>query len=43
MTVVSYEERKAAVEYCIAHEKNYKLTAAHSGFTYLQIYGWVQR
>ena len=43
MAMVSYEERKAAVEYCIAHEKNYKLTAAHSGFTYQQIYGWVQR
>ena len=43
LAMVSYEERKAAVEYCIAHEKNYKLTAAHSGFTYQQIYGWVQR
>lgn len=43
MAMVSYEERKAAVEHCIAHERNYKLTAAHSGFTYRQIYGWVQR
>ena len=43
LTMASYEERKAAVEYCIAHEKNYKLTAEYSGFTYQQIYGWVQR
>ena len=43
LAMVSYEERKAAVEYCIAHERSYKLTAAHSGFTYQQIYGWVQK
>lgn len=43
LTMASYEERKAAVEYCIAHKKNYKLTAEYSRFTYQQIYGWVQR
>ena len=43
LTMVSYKERKEAVEYCIAHRKNYKLAATHSGFTYQQIYGWVQR
>ena len=43
MTMAYYEERKEAVEYCIAHEKNYKLTAEYSRFTYQQIYGWVQR
>lgn len=30
LAMVSYEERKAAVEYCIAHEKNYKLTAVYN-------------
>ena len=43
LTMVSYEERKAAVEYCITHGKNYKLTAVCFGFTYQQVYGWVQR
>lgn len=43
LAMVSHEERKEAVEYCIAHERNYKLTAAPSGFTYQQIYGWVQK
>ncbi len=43
LAMMSYEECKTAVEYCIAHEKIYKLTAVHSGFTYQQIYGWVQR
>lgn len=43
LTMVAYEERKAAVEYCITHGKNYKLTAACFGFTYQQVYGWVQR
>lgn len=34
LAIVSYEERKTAVGHCIAHKKNYKLTAAHSRFTY---------
>ena len=38
-----YLMKNAKRRCCIAHEKNYKLTAAHSGFTYQQIYGWVQR
>lgn len=37
-----YEKRKAAVEYCIGHGKDYKATAAHFGCTYQQIYGWVR-
>ncbi len=37
-----YERRKAAVEYCIEHGKDYKVTAARFGCTYQQIYGWVR-
>lgn len=37
-----YEKRKAAVEYCIEHGKDYKATAARFGCTYQQIYGWVR-
>ena len=37
-----YERRKAAVEYCIEHGKDYKATAAVFGCTYQQIYGWVR-
>ena len=39
----NYEERKNAVEYCIAHDKNYSLTAEHFGFTYQQVYSWVRK
>ncbi|MBD5117584.1 MAG: helix-turn-helix domain-containing protein [Ruminococcaceae bacterium] len=39
--MASHEERKQAVEHCIAHGKDYTLAAAHYGFTYQQIYGWV--
>ena len=42
MTRTSYEKRKAAVEYCIEHGKDYKATAANFGCTYQQIYGWVR-
>ena len=41
--MASYEQRKEAVEYCIAHGKDYTLTAAHFGFTYQQVYGWVRK
>ena len=37
-----YERRKAAIEYCIEHGKDYKVTAARFGCTYQQIYGWVR-
>ena len=43
LAMASYEERKQAVEHCIAHGKDYALTAAHFGFTYQQIYGWVRK
>ena len=39
----NYEERKNAVEYCIAHGKNYSLTAEHFGVTYQQVYSWVRK
>lgn len=39
----NYEERKNAVEYCIAHDKNYSLTAEHFGLTYQQVYSWVRK
>ena len=42
MARTSYEKRKAAVEYCIEHGKDYKATAASFGCTYHQIYGWVR-
>jgi len=42
MTMTSYQKRKAAVEYCIDHGKDYKATAASFGCTYQQIYGWVR-
>ena len=42
MTMDNYQKRKAAVEYCIEHGKNYKLTAAKYDCTYQQIYGWVR-
>ena len=42
MTRTSYERRKAAVEYCMEHGKDYKTTAVHFGYTYQQIYGWVR-
>jgi len=42
MTMTSYQKRKAAVEYCIEHSKDYKATAASFGCTYQQIYGWVR-
>lgn len=40
--MTSYQKRKAAVEYCIDHGKDYKATAASFGCTYQQIYGWVR-
>ena len=43
LAMASYEERRQAVEYCIAHGKDYVSTAAHFGLTYQQIYGWVRR
>lgn len=42
MTRTSYENRKAAVEYCMEHGRDYKVTAAGFGCTYQQIYGWVR-
>lgn len=42
MTRTSYEKRKAAVEYCMEHGKDYKATAVSFGCTYQQIYGWVR-
>ena len=42
MTRTSYEKRKAAVEYCMEHVRDYKATAAGFGCTYQQIYGWVR-
>ena len=42
MTRTSYEKRKAAVEYCMEHGRDYKATAAGFGCTYQQIlsFGW---
>ena len=35
------EERKEIVEYCIAHGKDYKGTAAFYDVSYSQVYNWV--
>jgi len=37
------EERKEITEYCIAHSKDYKGTAALYGVSYSQVYSWVQK
>ena len=37
------EERKEITEYCIAHNKDYKGTAALYGVSYSQVYTWVQK
>lgn len=39
MARISGEEKEKAVEFCIAHDRDYALTAEHFGFTYQQIYG----
>ncbi len=37
------EERKEIAEYCIAHNKDYKGTAAFYKVSYSQVYNWVQK
>ena len=37
------EERKEIVEYCIAHDKDYKGTAAFYDVSYSQVYSWVKK
>lgn len=37
------EERKEITEYCIAHGKDYKGTAALYNVSYSQVYSWVQK
>ena len=37
------EERKEIVEYCIAHDKDYKRTAALYNVSYSQVYSWVRK
>lgn len=37
------EERKEIVEYCIAHDKDYKGTAARYDVSYSQVYNWVRK
>ena len=36
-------ERKEITEYCIAHGKDYKGTAAHYELSYSQVYSWVSK
>ena len=36
------EERKEIVEYCIAHDRNYKGAASKYGVSYSQVYSWVR-
>ena len=43
MAKISEEEKQAAVEFCIAHDRDYALTAERFGFTYQQVYGWVRK
>ena len=37
------EERKEIVEYCIAHNRDYKGAASKYGVSYSQIYSWVKK
>ena len=37
------EERKEIAEYCIAHDKDYKGTAALYNVSYSQVYNWVRK
>lgn len=37
------EERKEITEYCIAHRKDYKGTAALYDVSYSQVYTWVKK
>ena len=37
------EERREIVEYCIAHDNDYKSTAAHFAVSYSQVYSWVRK
>ena len=37
------EERKEIAQYCIAHDKNYKETAALYKVSYRQVYSWVKK
>ena len=37
------EERKEIVEYCIAHNRNYKETASYYDVSYSQVYSWVRK
>ena len=39
MARISGGEKEKAVEFCIAHDRDYALTAERFGFTYQQIYG----
>ena len=43
MVRISGEEKRAAVEFCVAHGRDYTLTAEQFGFTYQQVYGWVRK
>ena len=36
-------DARQAVKFCIAHGRDYALTAERFGFTYQQIYGWVRK
>lgn len=37
------EERKEIVEYCIAHDRDYKGAASKYGVSYSQVYSWVRK
>ena len=39
----SIEERKEIVEYCIEHNRNYKVTASVYDVSYSQVYSWVKK
>jgi transposase-like protein len=39
----TYEERIEIVNYCLAHERNYKEAAIKYGVNYAQVYSWVKK
>ena len=43
MARIRGEEKQAAVEYCVAHDRDCARTAERFGYTCQQVYGWVRK
>lgn len=42
MARISVEDKQTAVEFCIAHGRDYMMTAKRFGFSYHQVYSWMR-